>query len=148
MATKKPRIVCELIEGLAIGNESHRNFADTFNWLVSCWENLVGATGVDEGKPIIDTSSAEPTGGFRLENGYIRTGVVMIGRQAVRVPETGASDGEWRIAVDLESKTAHLEMGSGFEAPSGAISYIPLYVISEGKITTDYRGATTVQSWE
>lgn len=148
MAVKKPRRICKLRDHLAIGAPAHAYFSDTFNWMVSCWENITGVKGVEDGKPVVAASGGDSIGGFRLEGGYIRSGVVMIGRQAVRVPESGASDGEWRIAVDLEAKTASLELGSGFEAPNGAISYIPLYIITNGVITTDYRGATTVQSWE
>jgi hypothetical protein len=147
MAVKKPRRTCSLIEGLAIGSPRHRNLADTFNWLVSCWENIKGVTGVEDGKPVV-ASGGGSIGGFKLEGGYIRAGVVMIGRQAVRVPEVSASDGEWRIVVDIYDRMAHLELGSGFDPPNGSISYIPLYVIQDGAIATDYRGATTVQAWE
>ena len=88
------------------------------------------------------------TGSFSYRNGRIQDGCVMIGRTPVRVSGMDATDGEYRITVDIGSKTATLGTGSGFSAPQGTISYIPVFVLSDGKITADYRGSFVVQAWE
>ena len=88
------------------------------------------------------------TGSFSYRNGYIQDGCVLIGRTPVRVSGMAATDGEYRIVVDISSNTARLESGSGFSDPQGTISYIPVFVLSDGQITADYRGSFVVQAWE
>lgn len=53
----KPGQCCIVNNGKSIG--SQRNFAATFNWLVSCLQSLKGGknvtiTGLSDGKPVID----------------------------------------------------------------------------------------------
>ena len=46
--------------------------------------------------------------------------------------------------VDLERGEAEYR----FTAPSGNTSYIPVFVLADGKITADYRGSFVVPAYE
>lgn len=89
------------------------------------------------------------TGSFSYFDGVIHSGCVMVGRKAILVNGFAASNGEYRIRVTLGSTpTAVLESGSGFAAPSGNTSYIPVFVLTDGVITADYRGSFVVPAYE
>ena len=89
------------------------------------------------------------SGSFSYVDGVIQAGCVIVGRTPIRVSGFAASSGEYRVRVTLgPSPTAVLEQGSGFTAPSGNTSYIPVFVLADGKITADYRGSFVVPAYE
>lgn len=90
------------------------------------------------------------TGAFSYDftNKCIRDGVVMLGRQAVRVSGVPATDGEWRVRVSIGSSSCTLEQGSGFDAPTEYVSYIPVMTLSGGDVVEDLRGAFVVPMYE
>lgn len=53
----RPGQLCELKGGKSIG--AQKNFADTFNWLVSCFKNLRGGKGIKVSWPADDTPEIE-----------------------------------------------------------------------------------------
>ena len=60
----RPGTLCNLKSGKSIGAQS--NFSDTFNWLVSCLDNLKGGRGITVKWPASDTPEISLDGG---ENG-------------------------------------------------------------------------------
>ena len=82
----------------------------------------------------------------------IKGGGVMVGRKWIEVAASSEEleDGTYRIKVTLgtEGDTAEIEKGEGWEDPDGNESYLPLYTISEGKVTEDLRGPYVVPCWE
>lgn len=77
-------------------------------------------------------------GSFKITSGY-----VWIGREAKAVPEkTFDESGEYRVKIEIvdgSSVEATIEKGSGTEKPNGEISYLPLYVVSDGVVAKDLR---------
>jgi hypothetical protein len=64
---------------------------------------------------------------------------------------SGKADGLYQLKVTLSANGAALEVVSGVSlgtSPSGNISYIPIYQISNAKISADYRGAFVVPAYE
>ena len=83
----------------------------------------------------------------------IGPGGVMVGRQWVNATGVGANkaDGLYHVKVTLTSSGASAEVVSGVslgQAPSGNISYIPIYQITNGEISADYRGAFVTPVYE
>ena len=84
----------------------------------------------------------------------IGTGGCMVGRKwftCTTGTGSGKADGLYQLKVTLSASGATLEVVSGVSlgtSPSGNISYIPIYQISNGKITADYRGAFVVPAYE
>ena len=60
----RPGTLCNLKSGKSIGAQT--NFADTFNWLVSCINNLKAGRGIKVAWPSNDTPEISLDGG---ENG-------------------------------------------------------------------------------
>ena len=80
-------------------------------------------------------------------------GGCMVGRRWYTASGTGSGkvDGLYQLKVTLTLSGATCEVVSGVPlgtAPSGNISYIPIYQISNAKISVDYRGAFVVPCWE
>jgi hypothetical protein len=154
MSTPKPGNPCRLVRSFSIGAAIHRNFAETFNWLVSCLENFKGVEGIAEGCPEVTAQGGgtEWTGGFSYVDGEIKPGCVVIGRHPVKVSglPLKTSSGKYCVKVTLTSSThtAEIVSGDGFSYPDGNVSYIPLYTIEGGEVIEDYRGATTIPIWE
>jgi hypothetical protein len=73
MATySKPSTLARAVKGVLFG--TIRNLVDTFNWIVSCWDNVsVGKglklTGAGEGKPTINLNLAAGDGVEIVDNG-------------------------------------------------------------------------------
>ena len=89
------------------------------------------------------------TGSFSYFDGMIHSGCVTVGRTPILVSGMSATSGDYRIRVTLGANpTAVLESGSGFAAPSGNVSYIPVYTLSNGEVTADYRGSFVVPAYE
>ena len=89
------------------------------------------------------------TGSFSYFDGVIHGGCVIVGRTPIQVSGMSATSGDYRIRVTLGTNpTAVLESGSGFTAPSGNTSYIPVYTLSDGEVTADYRGSFVVPAYE
>ena len=83
----------------------------------------------------------------------IGPGGCMVGRKWYTASGTGSGkpDGLYQLKVTLSSSGATCEVVSGVSlgtSPSGDISYIPIYQISNAKITADYRGAFVVPAYE
>ena len=77
-------------------------------------------------------------GSFKITSGF-----VWIGREAKGVSgKTFDESGEYRIKIEIvdgSSVEATIEKGSGTEKPNGEISYLPLYVVSDGVVAKDLR---------
>ena len=79
----------------------------------------------------------------------------MVGRQWVTATGTGSnkSDGTYQLRVTLpsggSSPTCQVVQESTIgKSPTSTQCWIPIYTISDGKITTDYRGAFVVPCYE
>ena len=60
-------------------------------------------------------------------------------------------DGLYQLKITLSSSGTTCQVVSGVSlgtSPSGDVSYIPIYQISNGEITADYRGAFVVPAYE
>jgi hypothetical protein len=90
MATySKPSTLARAVKGVFFG--TIRNLVDTFNWLVSCWDNIgVGnglkLSGVGEGKPRINLNLTAADGLEIVDNGG--------GELQIRLNESGGSGDE------------------------------------------------------
>jgi hypothetical protein len=108
--------------------------------------------GKIEWVPTNAVQRVESMGNFRYDptTREIAEGAVCIGRKYYKVAglNVGTYTGGIRVKVNLEEKTATLELGDGFANPGYKISYIPVYSMSGGQISADYRGAGTVQCYE
>lgn len=51
--SNRPPALCNIKKGKALGAQD--NFADTFNWMTSCIDNLQGGTGIKVDWPSTDT---------------------------------------------------------------------------------------------
>ena len=63
----RPGTLCNLKSGKSIGAQS--NFSDTFNWLVSCLDNLKGGRGIIIKWPASDTPEISLDGGESGDDG-------------------------------------------------------------------------------
>ena len=91
---------------------------------------------------------------WTAETRTIGTGGCMVGRKWYTCSTgtgSGKADGLYQLKVTLSASGATLEVVSGVSlgtSPSGNISYIPIYQISNAKISADYRGAFVVPAYE
>ena len=65
----RPGKLCNLKSGKSIGSQT--NFADTFNWLVSCIKNLKAGKGIKVAWPSSDTPEISLDGGEGGEDRHI-----------------------------------------------------------------------------
>lgn len=173
----KPSVLQVVQRGKIWCSAVFEHLVETWNWLVFAFDALKGDYDVnpkdgyitvdktDPSHPVVrlarplpsgGTPSPSPTpsgggssGGFAYSNGTIAGGAACIARQYIQVdPLTNAGDGEYRVKIDMLNRSAVIEAGSGFEAPTAAFTYVPLFVISGGAISVDYRGAAMAQAWE
>ena len=91
---------------------------------------------------------------WTAETRTIGTGGCMVGRKWFTCSTgTGSNkaDGLYQLKVTLSASGASLEVVTGVSlgtAPSGDVSYIPIYQIANAKISVDYRGAFVVPAYE
>ncbi len=85
----------------------------------------------------------------------IGAGAVMVGRGMVEVAGIGPDlgDGRYYVKVTLgASASAEVTLGTAAADEStddaGNVSYVPLYVISGGRVAVDYRGIATVPAYD
>lgn len=83
----------------------------------------------------------------------IGPGGCMVGRKWYNASGTGSNkpDGLYQLKITLSSSGASCQVVSGVSlgtSPSGDISYIPIYQITNAKIAADYRGAFVVPAYE
>lgn len=112
-------------------------------------EDSGGGSSGDEEDEDVDPS----TGSFAYDrkNQRILGGVVMVGRRAYYVAGMDATDGSYRVKITFNAMggvSLVLELGDGFESPSGSTSYIPVMMLRGGKVTADYRGAFVVPAYD
>ena len=91
---------------------------------------------------------------WTAETRTIGPGGCMVGRKwftCTTGTGSGKADGLYQLKVTLSASGATLEVVSGVSlgtAPNGNVSYIPIYQISNAKISADYRGAFVVPAYE
>lgn len=149
--------------------------AGQMNLIARILNNLCEGTGIKIERPTNPSPSAPvsigidtewlddyigdiPSGGgggmfaWDEENGVMGAGGVMVGRQWVAATGTGEkSDGDYSLKVTLLQSgyaTAEVVSGNIGTAPTDTVCYIPIYTITDGKISCDYRGAFVVPCWE
>ena len=79
-------------------------------------------------------------------------GGVMVGRTWVGATGVGVkADGTYYVKVTFTSggaTAAVVELTGAVPNATDTVCYIPIYTISDNKITTDLRGAFVVPAWE
>lgn len=121
-----------------------------------CWHDLSGGSGGGGHSGENDDVAVGGSGGIFAWTADTRTigaGGVMVGRQWYTASGTGSGkvDGLYQCRIELTASGASVSVVTGVAlgaAPSGDVSYIPIYQITNGKISADYRGAFVVPAYE
>jgi hypothetical protein len=77
-------------------------------------------------------------------------GGVMVGRTWIEATliKGELEDGEYWLKIKMSNMSATAEVVTQREDITSTDSYIPIYVIADGKISADFRGAFVVPCWE
>ena len=85
------------------------------------------------------------------EKKQIGAGAVMVGRRVISLAASseGLGDHTWAIRVTFGANgdSAEFFQYDG-EQPTDTTTYLPLYTVTNGEMTTDRRGNFLVQCWE
>lgn len=130
------------------------------NILIDCTEltseEIMKVRQLKCGVKILSTGDIQDTGMFAW-NANTRTigpGGVMVGRDFIMATGTGTSDmqdGAYYCKITLGANTVEIYRSQSFSpflSHDGNVSYIPIYDISNGKVSADYRGAFVVPAYE
>ena len=88
---------------------------------------------------------------WNAEKRQIGAGTVMVGRTAINLAASseGLGDYTWAIRVTFGENGDSAEFFQyDEEQPTDTTTYLPLYTVTNGEMTTDRRGNFLVQCWE
>ena len=115
-------------------------------------EDLISFPEYDVGMPP-NVPIGESGGMFEwnAEKRQIGAGTVMVGRTAINLAASseGLGDHTWasRVTFGANGDSAEFFQYDG-EQPNDTTTYLPLYTVTNGEVTTDRRGNFYVQCWE
>ena len=106
--------------------------------------DMAGGEGMDNGLPLVPIGG-DVQGAFAVVDGKITNRFYMVARtvHSVSGNDPDAEDGTWYLVVQHSSGSATLTRNpSGYTDDTQTV--IPLFVITNGEITVDYRGMPIV----
>ena len=109
----------------------------------------VGGAGADVGLPLVPIGAANAQGAFRFEDGKITNCRFMFGRTVHTLADVqdATADGLWSLVVPHD-KGAPQVVRDTSERTSLTKTVIPLFRVSEGEVTDDWRGMPCIPARE
>lgn len=146
----KPQTPPHMIRGKYISAVT--GFADAWDWLIDSAFNFEVGDGLDlqwsDDHPRLTLTAAKERGAFALDGATVTNCHFQLGRNGpvVTLPDKTLSDGTWYLVI-YHTEPSQSQIS---ETPQTGNDYtsIPLFTISGGEVTDDYRGMPIVPMWD